>query len=90
MSMSGKTVLITGANSGVGYCAATELAAAGAEIVMVCRDPGRGSAAREKLAKLASGPLPVLLLADLSSQSEVRKLYLQQYLPLYTQAMKSF
>lgn len=74
MQMKGKTVLITGANSGVGYSTAAQLAAAGAEVVMVCRDPNRGEAARKELAKLATGEAPVLLLADLSSQSDVRLL----------------
>jgi DNA invertase Pin-like site-specific DNA recombinase len=69
MTMDHKTVLITGANSGVGYAAARELAATGAEIVMVCRDRQRGSAAQQELMKVATGPAPTLLLADLSSQA---------------------
>lgn len=77
MQMKNKTVLLTGANSGVGYAAAAELAAAGAEVVMVCRDANRGEAARKELAKLATGEAPVLLLADLSAQSEVRQLAAQ-------------
>jgi NAD(P)-dependent dehydrogenase (short-subunit alcohol dehydrogenase family) len=74
MRMDEKTVLITGANSGVGFAAARELAAAGAEIVMVCRDADRGRAAERELRGVAQGPAPTLLLADLSSQSEVRAL----------------
>ncbi|MFI6129530.1 SDR family NAD(P)-dependent oxidoreductase [Micromonospora sp. NPDC051141] len=37
----GKTVVITGANTGIGFQAARQLAAAGATIVLACRHPGR-------------------------------------------------
>ena len=72
--MKGKIVLITGANRGVGYFTASELALLGAEVVMVCRDPLRGSIARDAIAKVASGAPPALLLADLSSQASIRLL----------------
>ncbi len=74
MDMHHKTVLITGANSGVGFVAAKELGAAGAQIVMVCRDPVRGENARVQIAELSSGADPELLLADLSSLREIRGL----------------
>lgn len=72
--MIGKTVLVTGANRGVGFVAASKLAMMGAEVVMVCRDAQRGSIAREAIAKVASGPPPAVLLADLSSQASIRAL----------------
>jgi len=37
IDMHNKTVVVTGANSGVGFVTAKRLAEAGAEIVMVCR-----------------------------------------------------
>jgi NAD(P)-dependent dehydrogenase (short-subunit alcohol dehydrogenase family) len=74
MDMHGKTVLITGANSGVGFAAARKLAAAGARIVMVCRDHRRGEDARAQITEIAIGPAPELLLADLSSQGRIRLL----------------
>ena len=37
----GKTVIITGANTGIGFQAARQLAAAGATVVLACRHPGR-------------------------------------------------
>jgi NAD(P)-dependent dehydrogenase (short-subunit alcohol dehydrogenase family) len=67
-----KTVVVTGANSGVGFVTAKRLAEAGAEIVMVCRDPGRGETARAGIAENAAGPPPQLFIADLSSQEEIR------------------
>jgi NAD(P)-dependent dehydrogenase (short-subunit alcohol dehydrogenase family) len=40
--MANRTVLITGASSGVGLAALLLLAEQGVEIVMICRDPVRG------------------------------------------------
>ncbi|HSC46627.1 MAG TPA: SDR family oxidoreductase [Gammaproteobacteria bacterium] len=74
LDMQGKTVLITGANSGVGFAMAEALAVRGAKIVMVCRDAVRGEAAWEKLMRASTCSVPVLLLADLSSQRQIRAL----------------
>jgi NAD(P)-dependent dehydrogenase (short-subunit alcohol dehydrogenase family) len=73
MRMDEKIVLITGANSGVGFATAHKLAELGASVVIVCRDPVRGNAARAEIAKVATGPAPTLLLADLSSQASIRE-----------------
>jgi NAD(P)-dependent dehydrogenase (short-subunit alcohol dehydrogenase family) len=39
VAMRGKTVLITGANSGIGLHTARALAAAGADLILLCRAP---------------------------------------------------
>jgi NAD(P)-dependent dehydrogenase (short-subunit alcohol dehydrogenase family) len=72
-SISGKTVVITGATNGIGEAAAIALAKQGAHLVLVGRDPTRGADTLAKV-KAAGDPNAQLLLADLSSQAEIRKL----------------
>ena len=73
-TMVGKNILITGANSGLGFASARALAELGAKIIMVCRNESRGVAARDEIVRVARGDPPVLLIADLSSQAAVRNL----------------
>jgi NAD(P)-dependent dehydrogenase (short-subunit alcohol dehydrogenase family) len=68
----GKIVVITGASSGIGLETAKRLARQGAQIVMVVRDETRSVQARTQIAAVATGKPPVLLLADLSSQDQIR------------------
>jgi retinol dehydrogenase 12 len=74
MSMTGKTVLITGATSGLGLATAILLAEQGAEVVMVGRDRKRANFMRTEIAQYASGSEPILFFADLSSQAEIHRL----------------
>ncbi len=61
----GKTVIVTGANSGIGKAAAKELARAGATVILACRDTAKGDAAAREM----TGDVEVrkLDLADLDS-----------------------
>lgn len=72
--MHGKVVVVTGANSGIGFVACRELAKMGATVLLVCRDAQRGARALETVAQSATGEPPELLLADLASQAAVRAL----------------
>lgn len=72
--MNGKICMITGANSGVGKYTALGLATLGATVIMVCRDLDRGRAAQQEIRALSGSDSVHLLLADLSSQSSIRKL----------------
>jgi retinol dehydrogenase 12 len=68
-----KVIVITGASSGVGLQTARQLAGQGGEIVMIVRDQARGERARSQVAEAAAGKPPVLLIADLSVQADVRR-----------------
>jgi NAD(P)-dependent dehydrogenase (short-subunit alcohol dehydrogenase family) len=69
----GKTVVITGANSGLGKAASAALAAQGAHIVMICRSPERGRAAQAEIKAESGSDAVDLILADLAVQAEVRR-----------------
>jgi NAD(P)-dependent dehydrogenase (short-subunit alcohol dehydrogenase family) len=82
--LSGKTAVVTGANSGLGYETALALARAGAQVVLACRDKARGEEAAERIARtvtsdrtVTSGRTvtsasPELEQLDLASLSSVR------------------
>jgi NAD(P)-dependent dehydrogenase (short-subunit alcohol dehydrogenase family) len=69
----GKTIVITGANSGIGYEAALQLAGKGAHVILACRDRARGQAAIDAI-KLAH-PVAILSLLelDLASLASIRR-----------------
>jgi NAD(P)-dependent dehydrogenase (short-subunit alcohol dehydrogenase family) len=47
--LAGRTAIVTGANSGIGFVTAEQLAAHGAEVVLAVRDTSRGEAAAERI-----------------------------------------
>ncbi len=71
--MTGKTCVVTGANAGIGRATALGLAKMGANVVMVCRDRGRGEAAINEIRRESSNESVSLLLADLSSLAATRR-----------------
>ena len=71
--MKGKTVVATGATSGIGEVAALALAALSARIVFIARDEARAQATLKKLEAKAPGLGHRVHLADLSSIAETRK-----------------
>lgn len=87
----GARYLITGANSGIGYPAAVELARKGAVVLLACRDRAKGEAALARLRQEATGPdsaaaeaeLVVLDLASLDSVRAVCERELGRNLPLH-------
>jgi NAD(P)-dependent dehydrogenase (short-subunit alcohol dehydrogenase family) len=71
--MKGKTIVATGATSGIGEAAVLALAGQGARIVIVARDEARGRATMQKIEAKAPGLGHRLHLADLSSIAETRQ-----------------
>ncbi len=71
--MSGQTVLVTGANSGLGLRSAEAFAAAGARVLLGCRDPDRADRAWLRVASLARDRPPEVALVDLADLASVRR-----------------
>lgn len=72
--MQNKVCIITGATSGIGKATAIGLASKGAKVVIIGRDQQLGENARNEIKSKSGNPKVDLLLADLSSQGEIRKL----------------
>jgi NAD(P)-dependent dehydrogenase (short-subunit alcohol dehydrogenase family) len=69
--LSGRTALVTGANSGLGLESARMLAAAGARVLLACRDEERARSAEAAVAAEATGPAPEVVRLDLADLDSV-------------------
>jgi NAD(P)-dependent dehydrogenase (short-subunit alcohol dehydrogenase family) len=68
----GLTAVVTGANSGTGFHTAKGLAAAGATVVLACRNVGRGQRALDEIRRALPDADLELRIVDLSSLASVR------------------
>lgn len=71
--LEGKVVLVTGANTGIGYHTALAVASRGGRLVMGCRDAQKGQAAREAIIRATGSKQVALIGLDLSSMKRVAK-----------------
>lgn len=71
-SQAGRRVLITGANSGIGFYAAAELAHNGAHVLLGCRDQSKGDAALARMRALDPRANAEVVVLDLASLESVR------------------
>ena len=72
-SLKGKTVIITGANAGIGLETAVDLAKREARIIMACRSVERGERATTKVKKMSGNDNVVFSQLDLSSLDSIRQ-----------------
>jgi retinol dehydrogenase 14 len=73
-TMTGKTVLITGGTGGIGRAAAIGLASMGARVGITGRHRARAERAAIAIADESGNPAVDVFVADMSSQTEVRRL----------------
>src|ERR1700689_3607731 len=70
--LSGKTIVVTGGNSGIGYEAALAFARKRAEVILACRDLCKARTAAAGMSSSASGAKVEVMELDLSSLASVR------------------
>ena len=73
IDLSGKMIVVTGANAGIGKVAARELARMGAAVTMVARSRERGEKALQEVRSASASDEVRLMLCDLSSQESIRE-----------------
>ncbi len=71
-ALSGRNVLVTGPTSGIGRGTALALAARGARLILVARNPDKCSAVAQRI-RDAGGLEPISVIADLSLLSEAKR-----------------
>ncbi len=68
-----KTILITGANSGIGKSTAMQLAAMGHQIIFIARNPQKAQEVKNEIISATSNHQVDFIIGDLLSLAEVRK-----------------
>ncbi len=71
-TQTGRVMIVTGANSGLGFETAWMLAARGAHVIMACRNPSKAETALAEARKRAPGATLETMALDLASLASVR------------------
>src|SRR5262245_34667194 len=71
--MQGKTVLITGANQGIGKASAIALGKMGAKLVLVCRNREKAESAIADIERAGAKDVE-LVVGDMGSQADIRRI----------------
>ena len=74
VSLRGRTAVVTGATSGLGQAAASQLAELGARVILVGRNPDKAEDTRREIVAATGNDNVAVALADLSLLADVRKL----------------
>lgn len=70
--LSGKTVIVTGGNSGLGFEAVKALALKGAQVIMACRSVSKGEEAKKQIAKFIPKADVTVMELDLTDMNSIK------------------
>jgi dehydrogenase/reductase SDR family member 12 len=68
-----KNIIVTGANSGIGYQCALQLGKSGARVHMLCRNVGRGEVALKKISEETGNDNIILHQVDMSNKESIKQ-----------------
>lgn len=71
--MVGKTVIVTGANTGIGYYSALDFAKRGANVILACRNERKANEAKDSIIKKSGNPNISIKLVDFRSLKSIRE-----------------
>mgnify|MGYP000963292165 CR=1 FL=1 len=75
--MTGKTFVITGANSGIGCAAAKKIAQLNGVVYLICRNEERGKKAVSDIIKQTGNKNVYLIIGEMGEKDEMLKIYKQ-------------
>jgi FlaA1/EpsC-like NDP-sugar epimerase len=71
-----KTVIVTGANTGIGYEVALDLAKRGARVILACRNANKANNSAHRIREITSNENVFVEIIDLTSLDSVKKFFL--------------
>ena len=71
--LDGKTVIITGGNTGIGKEVALDLAKRGGRVIIACRDTTKGEKARKEIVEISGNQNVILRKLDLASMKSIKR-----------------